>query len=1568
MPIGSTNVYNSGDLILSTVSGSGTSFIETKIIAATSSLILFNASGTLTSQSLNSTTVGTSSFVSGSTSIITNLTASNISASSKIQANQLTASSILASNGPLIVTGSNAYVQMFPVGGYSLPSNLTASYIYTSGSTNDMYFTQYNGPYTNTTRLRWIESNLYTGILHGGVLTSTPGSTTFTVTNGEGIIVTMNAFTASAPYPTVKLVSWPTSTQPIINSGSAKITYVGIDNVGAIVQQTNAWGSSDINQWDNQIALGVVLHLSGSVSNGVFNSPQISYANPQQADDFFRSFGPLKISGHTLQASGSSPTLSIKKSGGTAYREGANYLINPNHPSTVVENAITSSKIYRYYLSGSTPVIDTGVANAGYTTIDNDNYVNTATGQLTSVGNSNWTVQRVFWIPNSPTNAFLVYYGNASYPTLLDAVNAKDSEPFTEAPNTALNGIFVGYIIIEGGAGRDLLDSTECTIIQGGLFRNVGGVGSSGTAPVSTTLAGLSDVALSGLSAGDLLVYGGGQWNNNKTLTGNYIVSGSLSVTSGVTANLTGTSSWATNAVTSSFALTASYVNGSTSIITNLTASNISASGTIIANSFTGSFSGSITNAVTAISASFSTNSLTASYLTPTNSYTITNLTASNISASNALSSSNVWFGNSMVYVETMITGSLTAPDVNFTSTAITGSDVMMKIDATALTGSAVALQINASGSQTSYAISASNGTIIGTIFSGSAFSGNFTGSVFGTSSWATNSLTASYLTPANSYTIAGLTNNGSLSQQGTLSMGSGYQLLATTGTAPIPGISFVGDTNTGIYAPAADTLGFSISGSERVRIDSNGNVGIGTSSPAAGLDVSKATSYVGINGTDTFLYLRGYNTGRTAIITNAGSSGNYNGLAIITNETNANSLSSWRMDIGGYDGISYGTDNFWIGRTPSGGSLSRFFFINNSGNVGIGTTSPGEKLSVISGSTRIASTSLAGALFLGNDNSNIYLQRDNSYDLSLVQNGDSNSSLYLASAGSVYVNIDANNNDTDKAFIVQNNALKAGTELFRVSETGNVGIGSSSPGSKLEVIGGTNTRINLGNIDDVNRGGKLEIISGSVTARQFYVGTNSAIYNLVFGIDSIEKMRIDTAGNVGIGTTSPATTLNVSGSTRISAGELQIEGDNASIRLYRTTGINYFDWASGQNLYFGTVTSIGGAGRSNKMVLLDGGNVGIGTGTPVDKLHVLGSVTAGANTSTSGTTILQGYYNNGSLTVLGSEFSSGGPFLGYGVSPSTASVASFFSSTGINIVRSAYIQDGGTHRWYTGPTQTVAIGSLASLSERMRIDGNGNLGIGTTSGTTKLYVSGSITATDGAFISNVTTGTDRYFLNFYGTATNQIFTLYENNSTAYLNSYNTMAFRANQLGGSNGYFVFSGANVGIGTSSPGAKLEITGSSSDVLFNINSPISGNIIYVSGSGRVGINKSTPISALDVSGSVTITGSLNLTTNITCLSLTETSTEAVKYNISPLPSQLENVLKLKPVSFNYKTNNKHSIGLIAEEVAKIYPEFTSETNDSISYGKITSVLIQSIKELKNIIDNQQKQIEDLSNKLK
>jgi hypothetical protein len=496
----------------------------------------------------------------------------------------------------------------------NIDTTISGSYIYVSGSTNDLYFSQNGAGFNNNVRLRWLEGGaLYTGLLRGGIISSTPGTTTFNITSGSGLIVTMNASTASEPYPTVQYISWPNFTaQPIQYSGSAKITYLGISSAGTVIQQTVPWGTSDINQWDNSISLGVVLHLSGSVSTGVFNSPQISYGGQQKTDDFFRAFGPLKISGHTLQASGS--TLGIQKTGGTSYREGANYVLNANHPSTVIENAISTSKIYRYYLSGSTPIIDTGVANAGYTVIDPTQYVDTTTGQLVTVtgNNSNnwrWTIQRVFWVPNSPTNAFIVYYGNAEYSTLVDVKNAIDTEPFSEAPNTAQNAIFIGYILVRKGC-TDLSDTTgtNAVLVQGGLFRNVGGNGGSGTA-AATSLGSLSDVSLTNTTKGDLLVYGAagdGQWNNAKQLTGSYGLTGSLTVTQNISASsftgsLQGTASWATNFVSAS-----NYVlnSATSSFVTN------SQTSSFVLNSQTSSF---VTNAQTS---SFVTNSQTSSFAT----------------------------------------------------------------------------------------------------------------------------------------------------------------------------------------------------------------------------------------------------------------------------------------------------------------------------------------------------------------------------------------------------------------------------------------------------------------------------------------------------------------------------------------------------------------------------------------------------------------------------------------------------------------------------------------------------------------------------------------------------------------------------------------------------------------------------------------------------------------------------------------------------------------------------------------------------------------------------------------
>jgi len=89
-----------------------------------------------------------------------------------------------------------------------------------------------------------------------------------------------------------------------------------------------------------------------------------------------------------------------------------------------------------------------------------------------------------------------------------------------------------------------------------------------------------------------------------------------------------------------------------------------------------------------------------------------------------------------------------------------------------------------------------------------------------------------------------GVASNGALVLQSngttaavTINSSQGVEFNA--GSAALPAITTTGDTNTGIFFPAADTIAFSEGGAEAARIDSSGNLGVGTSSPGAKLDVA---------------------------------------------------------------------------------------------------------------------------------------------------------------------------------------------------------------------------------------------------------------------------------------------------------------------------------------------------------------------------------------------------------------------------------------------------------------------------------------------------------------------------------------------------------------------------------------------------------------------------------------------------------------------------------------------------------------------------------------------------------
>ena len=107
----------------------------------------------------------------------------------------------------------------------------------------------------------------------------------------------------------------------------------------------------------------------------------------------------------------------------------------------------------------------------------------------------------------------------------------------------------------------------------------------------------------------------------------------------------------------------------------------------------------------------------------------------------------------------------------------------------------------------------------------------------------------------------------------------------------------------------------------------------------------------------------------------------------------------------------------------------------------------------------------------------------------------------------------------------------------------------------------------------------------------------------------------------------------------------------------------------------------------------------------------------------------------------------------------------------------------------------------------------------------------------------------------------------------------------------------------------------------------------------------------------------TGAATFSSTISCTALTETSTIKVKENIVNLDSALTKVEKLQGVSYNRIGSTIKEIGLIAEAVEEIYPEFVQydEKGEPIGlhYSRLTAVLIESVKELKS-------RIEELENK--
>ena len=421
----------------------------------------------------------------------------------------------------------NGFLRFDPVTS-NIDNSISASYIYVSGSTQDLYFSQNGAGYSNVTRLRWLEGNLYTGLLHGGAL-SQVNSNIYRVASGSGIIVNLNASLNDDPYPTIQFLEWGNLTKTIdALSASFDQQFIAISSSNQIHAQGTPYFNGEV---DTYIPIGIVLHQNRSTINGVKTQPSLAYGWKQRSNVFISAFGPLKLSGHALLTS-SSRGLTVGS--GTSFADGANYPTDPENPSYVTDPGTNVSKIFRYRQSGSNWVYDTN-GGIGYTVINPTQY--SLNGTLTSVANNSWSIQRVFWYPNSVSKAIVVYYGNAVYSTESEAIANINIETFTEAPNTAANAIYLGAIVIKGDGTFAV--AADFTILPGGLFRGVGGGGGGGGG--GTTTPGGSNTQIQYNNNG---VFGGGP---NLTWDGTTLhATGSF--TGSFTGSLLGTASYATTA------------------------------------------------------------------------------------------------------------------------------------------------------------------------------------------------------------------------------------------------------------------------------------------------------------------------------------------------------------------------------------------------------------------------------------------------------------------------------------------------------------------------------------------------------------------------------------------------------------------------------------------------------------------------------------------------------------------------------------------------------------------------------------------------------------------------------------------------------------------------------------------------------------------------------------------------------------------------------------------------------------------------------------------------------------
>jgi hypothetical protein len=686
--------------------------------------------------------------------------------------------------------------------------------------------------------------------------------------------------------------------------------------------------------------------------------------------------------------------------------------------------------------------------------------------------------------------------------------------------------------------------------------------------------------------------------------------------------------------------------------------------------------------------------------------------------------------------------------------------------------------------------------------------------------------------------------------------------------------VAYVRMFNNGAATPVADiaairgssdttgSLTLSTSNEERLRIDSAGNVGIGTASPGAKLhNYSTATSNV---------FISGYGTaaqndwgGEHAFFVNA-NNGIIIGKANAQNDTNR--LYTFYNDAAGNaEQYIYNTSNTATIKLDSAGDT---YF--NGGNVGIGTTAPNGDLQFSNSANTRKIVLYEGAnndyQFYGfgvETATLIYSTYTNTDDHVFVSGASSttrNELMRIEGGGNVGIgttapaaklevigsirnkNASANDNysqlsTTESTLTISTYSVNTGSypapiifspnlsERMRITDAGNVGIGTTNPTGKLHIA-----QSNSGGVAAILLSEDESTIQGPAANTQIRMGSNlvlGASNIMTFGTNGSERMRITSDGNVGIGVTPSAWSV-VTPTLQIGAGGAFIGGqgsanvvrvgvntyyDGSVWRYINTGSASWFETASGAFGWFNAASGTAGgvASIGNLMTLTAGGNLGIGTTSPNAKLEV-----------------------NGSAKIDTWEIDS------YAVNNAWLAENVYFDGSDFRYRANGYAMllysDAGSGFQLRMSTGTGVAGDVISTATNLSIKPNGNVQIGTTTDSGyKLDVVGqsrfgsgskAIVGTDGTYSSYSTIG-------FGGTTNgyNRVFGFDGTSDGLYLAAAtgHGIYFRVNGSG-SDSMFINSSGNVGIGTTAPPVKLRVQSSGSTFTTPDNNDVATISIY------------------------------------------------------------------------------------------------------------------------------------------